>query len=74
LLHGDWQAGDSLLLATDALAQWVLGSTEEGNEPWIECLRIKSQQQFEAWIQKLRDAKEIRNDDAALVVIDSVSC
>jgi Protein phosphatase 2C len=71
-LEADWCAGDRMLLITDALAQWFLRNVEENRKPWHDLLGMRSQEQFAVRVQALRDAKEIRNDDATLVVIDSV--
>ena len=68
-LRCDWRRRDLLLLATDALAQWFLKRAEDGATPWTECLELASQEQFDAWMMRLRNDKLIRNDDATLMVI-----
>jgi hypothetical protein len=71
---GKWQAGERLLLMTDALAQWFLAETERGRQPW--CVieeRQRSQSRTEAlasWVEELRDRGSLRNDDVTLLVID----
>jgi hypothetical protein len=70
-LWGRWHQGDLILLATDALGEWFLRQFEERREPWNECRQIKTQQQFAGWVRQRREAKEIRNDDTTLMVIES---
>ncbi len=68
---GDWRLGDLLVLTTDALAQWFLRKVEEGGTPWREVLGMESQEQFAGWIKRMREAKEIRNDDVTTIIIES---
>jgi hypothetical protein len=68
-LQGDWRRGDQLILMTDALARWFLLQTEQKKMPWPEIASIKTQQAFEAWIEKARAGKELRNDDVTMLLI-----
>jgi hypothetical protein len=70
-LKGDWRGGDCLLLMTDALAQWFLRQTEQHRTPWKEILSVESPQAFEGSINRIRAGKELRNDDATLMIIES---
>jgi hypothetical protein len=71
--RGTWEAGDRMLLMTDALAQWFLSRHEQEGKPWQAIARVLSHarpdQAFESWIDKLRDRSGLRNDDVTLVVI-----
>ncbi|HKI30443.1 MAG TPA: protein phosphatase 2C domain-containing protein [Gemmataceae bacterium] len=74
---GSFRRGDRLLLMTDALAQWFLGDWERGGRPWDAIARLLStarpEEAFAAWIEDLRAAAELRDDDVTLLSIDS-SC
>lgn len=68
---GAWTSGDEFLLMTDALAQWFLHELEVGNRP-VQEMRdlVRSmpgrQAAFADWLDALRSAKRIRNDDTTL--------
>lgn len=74
---GDCRAGDRLWMMTDALAQWFLIQAESGGKPWrtLEPLAntafdiLCAQHAFAAWIEGLRTARELRNDDVTLLAI-----
>jgi hypothetical protein len=73
---GDWQPRDRLWLMTDALAQWFLLEAESGGKPWLAMESLlhttdddSSQQAFAGWIEGLRAARQLRNDDVTLLAI-----
>lgn len=69
---GTWEVGDQIWLMTDALAKWFLGQWETGNQPAQaveQILAAAKLEDFTAWIEQLRDTKEIRNDDVTLLAI-----
>jgi hypothetical protein len=66
--HGEFDYGDYLLLATDALAAWCLRETEQGRKPWA-ALAAMTDEAFRPWISNLREIGAIRNDDVTLVRI-----
>src|SRR5207253_1077987 len=66
--RGEWKPGDVLLLMTDALAQWFLAQVEGGHRPWGALLR-RDTVELTAFLDELRDRKELRNDDVTLVVV-----
>lgn len=71
-VEGDWGIGDSFCLMTDALACWFFQEWESGSSPWNVFSEFESpagQDAFLAWIEVLRSAKKIRNDDITLVHI-----
>ena len=70
--NGECQPGDRFFLATDALAHWFLTQHEEKRQPWHTVLAAcqQSADTFVAWIEALRDERDIRNDDVTLVIID----
>jgi len=69
-VRGRSQARDRFYLATDALAQWFLKQQEEENRPWEALDDNRTNESFAAWIEKLRDEGQIRNDDVTLIAID----
>jgi serine/threonine protein phosphatase PrpC len=68
-MQGDCRPGDVFFLMTDAIAQWFLKKAEEGRRPWEELQAIPAQEQFVPWLEKLRENKELRNDDVTLMCI-----
>ena len=66
---GDLQPGDTLLLTTDALAQAILASNEAGTFIGPELLTLVEPEAFVAWVEAAREARQLRNDDVALVVL-----
>jgi hypothetical protein len=74
---GDCRPRDRLWLMTDALAQWFLLQAESGGKPWLATEPLVQpaaedalvQQAFAAWIEGLRAARQLRNDDVTLLAI-----
>ncbi|HTU22233.1 MAG TPA: hypothetical protein VMG10_29610, partial [Gemmataceae bacterium] len=74
---GDCRPGDRLWLMTDALAQWFLIQAESGGKPWLALEPLVhataedavAQQAFAAWIEGLRAARQLRNDDVTLLAV-----
>jgi hypothetical protein len=64
-----FQKGDILLMATDALAQWLLAQQELGELGWQELLSIHDQQSFARFVEKKRWEGVMEEDDTTLVVI-----
>jgi hypothetical protein len=74
--QGDWQPGDRLWLMTDALAQWFLVQVEAGSKPWLALEPLlhlvgddEAQYAFDFWIEGLRAARQLRNDDVTLLAV-----
>ena len=67
----DLMAGDRLWLMTDALARWFLVEKEAGRRPWavLAALGDRPDDEWAAWVEGLRDARELRNDDTTIVGI-----
>lgn len=69
---GKWQPGDRFFLMTDAFAQWFLTRHAGARKPWqslTKRLAEAAEQPLAAYVEQLRDRKEIKNDDVTLVVI-----
>ncbi len=70
-LIGELQPGDRFLLATDAMAHWLLWRHETGDRPWSESKLPNEPDTFAAWIAGLRESGEMHNDDVTLVIIST---
>jgi hypothetical protein len=69
--RGDLRSGDSLLLMTDALAQWFLAEVEAGRRPWqvLDRLRAGGPAAFAGWVNDQRGLRRLRNDDVTLLTV-----
>jgi hypothetical protein len=69
---GDAHPGDRFYMMTDALAGWFLRSNEAGAAPWLELDTFceKDAHAFADWLDALRTAREIRNDDVTLIHLE----
>lgn len=72
--EGEWQIGDQFYLVTDALAHWLMEEVEAEQPPWnVLHQHVTSKpDDFAAWINDLRSAKQMRNDDVTLVCVEIV--
>lgn len=68
--EGECLPGDLILLATDALAQWILDSAEAGDRPWRQLCALGGQAEFTDLVTRLRRAGELKDDDTTLVIIN----
>lgn len=70
---GELQSGDVFILATDALAKWILEHKESENleEVLHQLKQIENSEQFNQFVDQARDDEKIRlvNDDVALMLI-----
>ena len=69
-LDGRGQAGDRLWMMTDALAQWCLTKYEAGGNPSAKLELLIEGDSFASWIDGLRNAGELRNDDVTVLAIE----
>lgn len=71
--RGDWKPGDTFLLMTDALAEWFLVRNEAKRKPWQSlCYRLMRKNgaaELTAYLEQLRDHKELKNDDVTLGIV-----
>lgn len=68
--RGEWESEDVFYLASDAVAAWFLRSALDGNEPWrvLSDLGTEDERQpFDDFINSLRDAGALKNDDVTLL-------
>jgi hypothetical protein len=72
-LDGQGLAGDRLWMMTDALAHCCLVELAAGGNPWDDLERLlvlpEEEGRFRCWIESLRDARRLRNDDVTLLAI-----
>ena len=64
--QNDYNNGDIFLLATDALAEWILQAIQSAKREDQNLISIAEKQEFEDFIQNLRHNKLIKNDDTTL--------
>ena len=71
--QGLGRADDRLWLMTDALAQWFLRQVEAGQRPWDELEPFvpadAAADAFPAWVEGLRGARQLRDDDVTLLAV-----
>jgi hypothetical protein len=70
--RGILQPGETLLLATDALAQCLLTSADEGAFAGDGFLTMEEDDDFALWVAATRAAGRLRNDDVALGIVEFV--
>ncbi|MHB8088129.1 MAG: hypothetical protein ACYDH2_07735 [Anaerolineaceae bacterium] len=69
-LSGKWQRGDHFLIATDALAEWMIRNLESGSLTWaLVSENLTSLVRFQTWIRYLRRQSLIKNDDTSLICL-----
>lgn len=67
-----YEEGDIFLLATDALAEWIIKDKEKDNDRWKKLISVSTQEEFTNFINQLRHNGLIKNDDTTLVRIKVV--
>ena len=72
-VDGEIQSGDMFILATDALAKWIVQheETDQVEEALNHLKRIRTSEQFYSFVDLARDNENIRlvNDDVTLMLI-----
>jgi hypothetical protein len=71
--RGEFTWGDRFLLATDALAKWILSESQDDKKRWKQLLMITEQLEFEQFVEALRKDNLIANDDTTLLRLYSLS-
>lgn len=69
LVAGRWQPGDTFFLASDAISHWLLAEHEAGRPPW-SMLRALGPETFRLFVEKLRTAGVLHNDDSTLMRVE----
>jgi len=70
--RGTMGSGDIILLATDALAQCLLASSEDGSFAAPTLLDLEEEDDFALWVALARDQGRLKNDDVAMGVVEIV--
>jgi hypothetical protein len=66
---GKLEPGDTLLLATDALACWLM-TTKAWSETLRELAGLPDEAAFSRWVEKLRRERGLKNDDTTMVLVE----
>ena len=67
--RGECLPGDAIILASDALACWILQERESGGRPWETLLSLDSEKEWSNWVAGKRDERAMRNDDTTLIAV-----
>jgi serine/threonine protein phosphatase PrpC len=71
---GSLMRGDQLILASDAIASWIMRKTLKDRKEYLDMIgTIKDTNGgsiFSNWITNLRKRGELRNDDTSVILID----
>ena len=65
---GECWPDDLIILASDALAQWLLSEQSDGHKPWETLLGLGAGD-WEHWVTSCREAGSMRDDDTTLLLI-----
>ena len=65
--RGAWERMDVFYLMTDAIASWFLRSVEDGARPSALLDPVDEGEDFERWIESLRESGAMRNDDVTVL-------
>ena len=69
-ISGTWQKGDHFLIASDALAAWIMMKLESNSLGWPTISEnLTSVVRYQSWIRSLRRQSLIKNDDTSLIAI-----
>ncbi|MBP5976451.1 hypothetical protein HW132_27920 [Brasilonema sp. CT11] len=63
LIEDEYELGDTFLLSTDALSEWIHFQLEKQSVEWQGLLTITNEEQFIQFIEPLRQQHQIKNDD-----------
>jgi hypothetical protein len=65
---GRARSGTTFVLASDALAAWVLANVRDRGRDWLDLLTVH-QNDFRPFIENLRGTSSLKNDDTTAVTI-----
>jgi hypothetical protein len=70
----DIQAGDIILLASDAIAFWIFKQIAEGEKPWDHLANVlnfeHNNAELQNWLNQKRETSEIKNDDVTILILN----
>jgi hypothetical protein len=67
-VEGEFKDGDLFIVATDALAQWILTPDPAGGARWRKLAEMRTEEEFARFVDERRRAGDLRNDDTTLLV------
>jgi serine/threonine protein phosphatase PrpC len=69
-ISGTWQKGDYFLIASDALAEWLVRNLASQKTTWASVHdHLTSLVRYQNWIRALRKHNLIKNDDTTLICL-----
>ena len=68
-LEGICLPGDLIMLASDALACWMLQQCDSGDKPWEAFEDMRTDGEWARWVQARRDERTMSNDDTTLIAV-----
>ncbi len=68
LESGNWKTGDIFILATDALAAFLLAENEKESFKWETLTNKKNDTEFKEWVENKRNSEEIKDDDVTYLI------
>jgi hypothetical protein len=67
-ISGTWQKGDHFIIASDALAAWIVSGLDSNLLGWATISEnLTSLVRYQSWIRALRRQSLIKNDDTSLI-------
>lgn len=60
---------DYIILATDALAKWILTQIQDGSNPWIKLLALAHPQNFSEFVLQERQKGTLETDDTTIIIV-----
>jgi hypothetical protein len=67
--EGEALPGDLFVLASDALAHWLLAEYRRGGQPWRKLLSVEDDAGFAGLVAGLREVKALENDDTTALLV-----
>ena len=68
--QGKFKAGDLFIMASDALACWILERSNSEDRPWDTLRELGSQENWLGWVQAQRRDRSLKNDDTTLIIVE----
>ena len=68
--NGESAPGDLFMLASDALACWILDRYSAGEKPWEPLWELDSRERWTDLVQTQRREHSLKNDDTTLIMIE----
>ena len=66
-----WDSKDSIIIATDELAKWIMIQFENKKQDWKKLLSMK-ENEFPKFVEHLRNSKQVDEDDMTFVICQKI--